>query len=115
MAFLMFTGFVLLGLVSLLAAVTGRRGHVCDRNRGYRVPAAVAADPRLAKKANDLVAFWCTGAAFLSVPPLIPLLLRLTGDGREDFSVPVLLAIAAYGFLVVVIGRYPFEKIRRMG
>ncbi|GAA0435762.1 hypothetical protein [Streptomyces luteireticuli] len=115
MIYVLSIGFVLLGLVSLLAAVTGRRGLVCDRRRGYEVPAAVAADPELTRKANALVASWCARAAMLSVPPLVPLGFAMRADEQQPLSLTALLALAGYGFLIVVMGRYPFERIKRMG
>ncbi|MFI0739230.1 hypothetical protein ACH4PU_14230 [Streptomyces sp. NPDC021100] len=115
MIYLALAGFLVLGLVSLLAAVTGYRGRACDRHQGYEVPRAVLEDRELSAKANGLIAFWCTGAAVLSVPPLVPLAGMLLRE--EDPSLPVgaLLALAGYGFVVVVVCRYPFERIRRMG
>ncbi|MFE4258102.1 hypothetical protein [Streptomyces sp. NPDC056883] len=114
MVYVLFVGFVVMALVSLLAAVTGHRGLACDRHHGYTVPAAVAADPALVKKANELVAHWCTGAAVLSIPPLIPLFPMLTGD-RAPLSIAQLAALAGYGFVVVLIASHPFEKIKQMG
>ncbi|MGW8379297.1 hypothetical protein [Streptomyces sp. ODS28] len=115
MAYFTVVCFSVLGAVSLLAAVTGYRGQACDRHRGYEVPERVRADAALRKRANETVAFWCTGAAVLSVPPLVPSAgAILRGDGGSSWSLGALAALAAYGFLVVVLSRYPFEKIKHM-
>ncbi|MEU2855515.1 hypothetical protein [Streptomyces syringium] len=115
MIYFALAAFLVLGLVSLLAAVTGYRGQVCDRHQGYEVPRTVMEDRELTAKANELIAFWCTGAAVLSVPPLVPMIGMLLKDGDPSLSAGALLAMAGYGSVIVVVCRYPFEKIRRMG
>lgn len=109
----LFGVFAVGGFALLSAGVTGRRGKVCVRNVGYTVPAEVEADPELNKKANALVGFWCTLAAFLTLPALFV----IAGMGtRLEGPIPLwaLAGLAAYGFVLVVIGTYPFEKIKRM-
>lgn len=111
---LIFCCFMVLGAVSALAARTGYSGDVCRRSAGYEVPDAVQRDPALRQRANRLVAFWCTGAAVLSLAPLVPAGLVIMSDGGRSVSTPGLLAFAGYAFAVVVVCRYPFEKIKHL-
>jgi len=107
----LFAVFTVAVLTATAAAVTGRRGQVCERGVGYDVPAAVEADPVLNAQANRLVATWCTAAAVLAAVPL----LGLAWNGlARDMSTPALLILAAYGFLVVCVGGYPFERIKHL-
>ncbi|MFE9022411.1 hypothetical protein ACFYNL_28145 [Streptomyces sp. NPDC007808] len=107
--------FLLLGLAGALAARTGYRGKVCDRSDGYDVPAQVKADPELRKRANDLVAFWCTGAAVLGFAPLVPIGTVLMSGGGRSVGTRGLVVLALYGLAVVIVGAYPFEKIKSLG
>ncbi|MFE0043370.1 hypothetical protein [Streptomyces albireticuli] len=106
--------FFLLGAASLSAAVTGYRGQVCDPHDGYDLPSAVAEDSALEQTANELIAFWCTGAAILSAAPLIALFGILLRDGDAPLTGGALTALTGYGILVVAICRYPFKKIKRL-
>ncbi|MFH8347620.1 hypothetical protein [Streptomyces sp. NPDC018045] len=106
--------FAVASLVLALAAVTGYRGRVCDRRRGYPVPADVSADPALRSKANGLVAFWCAGAAIMSLAPLHPLFREIRNPAADGLSTPGLLALAVYALLVGCIAGYPFEKIKHL-
>lgn len=106
--------FALLGAAASLAARAGYRGQVCDRFAGYEVPAAVRSDPALRKRADDLVAFWCTGAAVLGFAPLVPLGSVLLSGGGASVSTWGLVALAAYALVVVTVGGYPFEKIKQL-
>ncbi|MDI9886163.1 hypothetical protein QMZ92_17705 [Streptomyces sp. HNM0645] len=116
MAYIFIFGcFLLLGVVSLLAARVGYRGKACDRSDGYEVPEEVKSDPALRKQANGLVAFWCTGAAALSFAPLVPIGSVILSDGGKSVSTWGLVAFALYGLVVVTVGAYPFEKIKRLG
>lgn len=111
---LLFCGFAALALASTLAVRLGCRGEGCDRSLGYDVPAEVRADPALGRRANELVVFWGTGLALLSLAPLVPLGLILLDGGDRSLSTWGLAAFAAYGFLLAVLGGYPFERIRRL-
>ncbi|MEV5463098.1 hypothetical protein [Streptomyces sp. NPDC002788] len=116
MAYIFIFGcFLLLGVASSLAARTGYRGKVCDRSDGYEVPAEVKSDPRLRKRANDLVAFWCTGAAVLSFAPLGPIGTVIMSGGGRTVGTWGLVVLALYGLAVVIVGAYPFEKIKSLG
>ncbi|MCX4652188.1 MULTISPECIES: hypothetical protein [Streptomyces] len=116
MAYLFLFGcFLLLGVAGSLAARVGYRGKVCDGSVGYEVPAAVKSDPALRKRANDLVAFWCTGAAILSFAPLVPLGSVILSGGGKAVSTWGLVAFAAYGLVIATVGGYPFEKIKQLG
>ncbi|NUV78982.1 hypothetical protein [Streptomyces sp. CAI-155] len=116
MAYLFLFGcFLLLGLAGSLAARTGYRGKVGDRTTGYDAPAAVRSDPVLRQRANDLVAFWCTGAAILGLAPLVPLGTVILSGGGRSVSTSGLAAFAAYALVIAVVGGYPFEKIRQLG
>jgi hypothetical protein len=106
--------FIIAGLASLAAAITGYRGKVCERGIGYELPARVAMDQALAKQANDLVAFWCLGAAILSVLPLI-YLYAIRGQGAEAIPTIHLVGFTFYGFILICMATYPFEKIKRLG
>ncbi len=100
-------------LAATAAATTGRRGHVCDRALGYTVPAVVAADPDLTRRANELVARWCTAAAVLAAVPLVGL--ALYGIRRDDLPLWVLVLLAVHGFLFACAAGYPFERIEQLG
>jgi hypothetical protein len=112
MSALLFLLFTVALFTATAAAVTGTRGQVCERGVGYTVPAAVEADPALNARANRLVATWGTAAAVLSAVPLVALALH--GFDR-DLPLWALLALAAWGFVVVVVGGYPFEQIKQLG
>ncbi|WP_436774967.1 hypothetical protein [Yinghuangia sp. YIM S09857] len=106
--------FAALAILTLIAAATGYRGLVCDSERGYPVPDHVARTPHLAHRANQSVAFWCTGTALLSVAPLFPLIGMLT-DGTEGqhLTATSLAVLATYGTLLTALGRLPFALIKR--
>lgn len=104
-----------MGVVSSLAAHSGYRGKVCDRTDGYKVPARVQSDPELRRRANDLVAFWCTGAAALSFAALVPVGTVILRGGASSISTGGLVILALYGTTVVIVGAYPFEKIKSLG
>ncbi|WP_432194455.1 hypothetical protein [Streptomyces sp. bgisy027] len=107
--------FCVLSVASLLAARVGYRGEVCNKSVGYDVPAEVKADPVLRKRADQLVAFWCTGAAVLSLAPLVPIGSVIMSGGGKSVSTWGLLVFALYGMAVVIVGAYPFEKIKHLG
>ncbi|MEU8888988.1 hypothetical protein [Streptomyces sp. NPDC048442] len=109
-----FCCFVVLGAVTALAARTGYRGQVCDRTVGYEVPDEVKRDPALRQRANGLVAHWCTGAAILSLAPLVPVGRVLLSDGSRGIGTVGLAFVAGYAFVVIVIAGYPFEKIKHL-
>lgn len=114
MSVVLFCAFGVAALVFTAAAVTGRRGQVCQRGMGYAVPARVEADPELSEKANEMVASWSTVGAFLALAPM--LVLTALGLGRDEpLPLWVLVVFAAYGFLLVCLGSYPFEKIEQLG
>jgi hypothetical protein len=114
MAYLFAFGcFTLLGLAAMWLASLGYRDKICDVNPGQDIGERVRTDPELRAKANQLVAFWCTGTAVLSVPPLIPLY-RLVQDGQDNVVSTVgLVTLGAYGFVLVCMGQYPFQKIKQ--
>ncbi|MFV0134934.1 hypothetical protein ACLGIH_17145 [Streptomyces sp. HMX87] len=116
MAYMFLFGcFLLLGVAGSLAARVGYRGKVCDRSDGYEVPAEVKADPVLRRRANGLVAFWCTGAAVLGFAPLVPIGSVILSDGGKSVSTWGLVVFALHGLAVVIVGAYPFEKIKHLG
>lgn len=109
---MLFLVFTVVLFAATAAAVTGRRGQVCERGVGYTVSAAVEADPALNARANELVATWCTVAAVLAALPLV----ALAANGlNRDVPLWALATLAAYGFLVVCVGGYPFERIKHLG
>ncbi|MEU8852016.1 hypothetical protein AB0C70_38655 [Streptomyces sp. NPDC048564] len=110
-----FSCFCVLGVVSMLAARVGYRGEVCNKSVGYDVPAEVKSDPALRKRADQLVAFWCTGAAVLSVAPLVPIGSVILSGGGKSVSTWGLVVFTLYGMAVVIAGAYPFEKIKHLG
>lgn len=109
---LLFLIFTVALFTATAAAVTGRRGQVCERGVGYTVPAAVETDPALNRKANELVATWCTVTAVLAAFPLIAL--AVNGSDR-DLPLWAVVTLAAYGFLMLCVGGYPFERIKHLG
>ena len=111
----LFCCFALMGAVGLLAAHDGRRGRVCQRGRGPRVPERVRSDPALRRRANELVAFWCLGAAILALAPLVPLGQVVLSGGAKSVPTAGLMIFAAYGTAVVALAAYPFERIKRLG
>lgn len=115
MIFLVALCFGALAAVTAIAALTGYRGLVCDHDRGYgtTLPGHVVRDPALAQRANRSVAFWCTGSAVLSVAPLFPLVPMLTDDVVTTLTTRSLALLAAYGLLLVALGRLPFALIKR--
>ncbi|MGA5423743.1 hypothetical protein [Streptomyces lavendulocolor] len=116
MAYIFIFGcFLLLGIATSLGAVTGYRGKVCDRSDGYDVPAEVKSDPGLRKRANDLVAFWSTGAAVLSVAPLVPVGTVIVSGGERTVGTWGFVVLALYGLAVVIVAVYPFERIKSLG
>ncbi|MCF2525673.1 hypothetical protein [Yinghuangia soli] len=106
--------FGALAAITLVAASTGYRGIACDPDRGYVFPEHVVRDPELNRRANQSVAFWCTGVSVLAVAPLFPLVQLMT-DGVEGQSLTTSSAtvLAAYGLGLVAMGRVPFELIKR--
>lgn len=112
MVVLLFVVFTAALFVATAAAVTGRRGQVCDRDLGYTVPAAVESDPALDRQANELVARWCTAAAVLAALPLVGLALH---GFEDDLPLGALVALAVHGFVVVCVTGYPFERITQLG
>jgi hypothetical protein len=108
-SWLLFGVFTVAGLAATAAAWTGWTGEAAVRDVGWTLPARVEADPSLVREADRLVRTWCTAAAVLSAVPVVLLAVRGLG---EPLPLGLLLAAAAYGFLVVVVGGYPFERIK---
>jgi hypothetical protein len=104
--------FTVAGLAATAAARTGWTGEAGSRDVGWTLPARVEADPALLREANRLVTTWCTAAAVMSAVPVVLLALR---GLHEPLPIPLLLAAAAYGFVLVLVGGYPFEKIGLLG
>lgn len=109
-----FCCFLLAAAAGLLAARTGHRGEVCDGRLGYAVPEHVKRDPELRRTADRLVAFWCTGAAVLCLAPLVPVGYVMAQDGEKAIPTWGLGVFALYSLVVVTVGTYPFEKIKRL-
>ncbi|WP_137724173.1 hypothetical protein [Prescottella subtropica] len=97
-----------------LPAYTGRRGWVTDPAKGYTVPPTVRESPELTRLANTLVARWCTVASVLLLLPAA----ALAPSAFSDFQIPLptwkLACLAAYGLIVSIVARYPFERISRL-
>ena len=111
MAWSLFGIFTVAGLAAVAAAWTGWTGEAGDRNVGYDLPARVVADPALLREAIRLVTRWCTAAAVLRGLPVVLLAVR---GLHEPVPVPLLAAHAVHGFVVVLVGGYPFERIRHL-
>lgn len=101
-------------VVSGLAAYTGHRGWVTDPDKGYQVPGRVRDNPVLAHRANRLVATWCLLASGLALAPTIAMVPTMASDFDVVMSVRFLAVTAVYGVVVASVGRYPFERIRRL-
>ena len=112
MSVLLFLVFSIAVFAATAAAVTGRRGLVCERGVGYVVPAVVEADPALNTTANVLVTRWCTAAAVLAAVPVVGLVINGLDRALAIWVPPTL---AAYGFLIACVGGYPFERIMHLG
>ena len=112
MSWLVFGIFTVAGLAATAAAWTGWTGEVGVRDVGWTVPARVQADPALLREANRLVTTWCTAAAVLSAVPVVLLAVRGLG---ERLPLPLLLAAAAHGFVLALVGGYPFQRIEVLG
>jgi hypothetical protein len=111
MAWLLFGIFTVAMLATVAAAWTGWTREAGDRDVGYDLPARVVADPALLRAANRLVTRWCTAAAVLSALPLVLLAVR---GLHEPVPLPLLVAHAVHGFVVVLVGGYPFERIKQL-
>lgn len=101
-------------VVSGLAAYTGHRGWVTDPDKGYRVPDRVRNNPVLAHRANRLVATWCLLASGLALAPAMAMFPAMASDFHVEMSVRFLAVTAVYGVVVASVGRYTFERIRRL-
>jgi hypothetical protein len=65
----------------------------------------------LLARAARLVTTWCTAAAVLSALPLGLLAVR---GLHEPVPLGLLVALAAHGFAVVLVGGYPFARLERL-
>ncbi|UUS32958.1 MULTISPECIES: hypothetical protein [Streptomyces] len=61
------------------------------------------------------MAFWCTGAAALGFAPSVPSGVVVLSGGGGEVSTSGLVVFALYRLGVVIVGAYPFEKIRSLG
>lgn len=92
-------------------ASLGFRGKVLYSDYyGESISDRVKVDPRLRAKANSTFKVWCLTAAVLTVAPIVWIATNLT----RDLSTVELALVAAYAFIVVVIGGYPHEKIKHL-
>lgn len=105
--------FGAMAVVSGLMALTARRGQVCTPGDGYDVPDRVRQDPELRARANDEVGKAAVLAGLLSLAPVAFALWLLMQPGDHDISTGMLAACAGYGLLVAVVGRLPFERMKR--
>jgi hypothetical protein len=93
------------------AASVGIRGKVLHRDYyGAKVPDRVVTDPRLRATANRAFTVWCSAGALLLVAPIV----WLFSDFARERTVSELAFLAAYVFVAVVVGGYPFEKIKNL-
>ena len=108
MSWLVFGVFTVALLAATAAAWTARNGEVAV---GYDLPARIEADPALLREANRLVTTWCTAAAVLCALPVVLLAVR---GLHEPLPLPLAAAAAVHGFVVVLVGGWPFERIARL-
>lgn len=92
----------------------GVQGRFTAPEMGYKVPDAVRRSVDLSARANGMVARWCGAAAVLAVPPAGLFTLSAFGALTFELSLPWLVAVAVYGFVISVIGGHPIERVARM-
>ncbi|WP_415975972.1 hypothetical protein [Rhodococcus sp. 077-4] len=103
---------LILGFVAFVyGAAVGFRGKALHLDYyGCEVSDRVKTTPQLRKRANRSFVYWCVAAAILLLVPLV----WIVGDFQRSRTTLELLGLAAYVFVVVVIGSYPFAKIESM-
>ena len=92
-------------------AAVGFRGKALHVDYyGRDVPDRVKTTPQLRAEANRLFRIWCVVAAVLILAPLM----WLFADFQRERTTWELLGLAAYVFVVVIVGSYPFAKIKEL-
>jgi hypothetical protein len=92
------------------AASVGFRGRATHPDYyGARVSDAVKSTPRLRARANRSVGIWCTVSSVMAVVPIV----WIGSDFHRERTTWELAGLAAYVFVVVVVGGYPLEKIKK--
>ena len=101
-----------MGFVAFVyGATVGFRGKALHLDYyGRDVSDRVKTSPRLRKEANRAFVYWCVAAAILLLVPLV----WIFSDFHRSRTTLELLGLAAYVFVVMVIGSYPFAKIESM-
>lgn len=97
-------------VVFAYAASVGFRGRATNLDHyGARVSDAVKSTPRLRARANRSVGIWCTVSSVMAVVPIV----WIGSDFHRERTTWELAGLAAYVFVVVVVGTYPLEKIKK--
>ena len=109
------TVIALLLIVGLAAfaygAAVGFRGKALHADYyGRGVSDRVKTTPHLRAEANRSFAIWCSTAAILLLAPLIWIVV----DFQRERTTWELLGLVAYVFVVVIVGSYPFAKIKSL-
>lgn len=92
-------------------AAVGFRGKALDVDYyGRDIPDRVKTTPQLRAEANRSFRTWCVVAAMLILAPL----LWIVADFQRERTTWELLGLAAYVFIVVIVGSYPFAKIKTL-
>lgn len=98
-------------VVFAYAASVGFRGTATHPDYyGARVSDAVKSTPRLRARANRSVGIWCTVSSMMAVVPIV----WIGSDFHRERTTWELAGLAAYVVVVVVVvGGYPLEKIKK--
>lgn len=89
-------------------AAVGFRGRALHVDYyGRDVSDRVKTTPQLREEANRSFKIWCVVAAMLLLAPLI----WLFTEFQRERTTWELLGLAAYVFIVVIVGSYPFAKM----
>lgn len=113
LSYVLLAAYCTAGVAYLWVALSAQRRSSRDTRGflGHRLPDHVREDDTLRRRAHELITFWCFGAGVLSLAPVLPLY-RVADDG--DLDMTALVILAGYTLVVSTVGRYPFEKIKKL-
>lgn len=97
-------------VVFAYAASVGFRGRATNPDYyGARVSDTVKSTPRLRARADRSVGIWCTVSSMMAVVPIV----WIGSDFHRERTTWELAGLAAYVFVIVVVGGYPLQKIKK--